>query len=276
MDDKALFESAMAPEAPVQAEAPVTEAKTEQVTDASQPRDEHGRFAPKAGETTEAAPAETTPAPSVTQPPAAEAKQEPPPGWIPAWRAREIAESRVREALQKVAPPQPVEEIDPYIDPAKFRDQGVRQAIDPIQQRMSQLTEHYSRENAIRVHGQDTVVEAYKWLADASNAGDPGVATVLQKAMSSIDPFREIVTAFKHHKAISTVGDDPNAWFEKELERRKADPAFVSKYLTPAQSNGQPGSTVVKLPPSLTKLPGGVAADATSLDQADLYRHATG
>jgi hypothetical protein len=79
-----------------------------------------------------------------------------------------------------------------------------------------------------------------------------------------------------------TVGGDPNAWFEKELERRaKEDPEFQAKYpaLKAAQpvppQNGAPPS-VVKLPPSLNRQPGTAgAAQAGSLSNEDLYRFAT-
>jgi hypothetical protein len=104
----------------------------------------------------------------------------------------------------------------------------------------------------------------------------------LQRITSSIDPFEDVVTAFKRDRALSTVGDDPNAWFEKEFERRAAsDPAFKDKLAAlqgqpQQQQNGAaPATNVVKLPPSLNRQPGtaGNASPGTMSD-ADLYRSA--
>src|SRR4051812_44696202 len=83
MDDKALFDAAIAPEATAQAEAPAQEAAPEQAPqDAGPARDESGRFAAK----TEAAPADTQPAEQTQQPDNS--------AQIPAWRVSEIAEAR--------------------------------------------------------------------------------------------------------------------------------------------------------------------------------------
>lgn len=281
MDDKALFEAATS-EAPA-AETPVAEAKPEaEQPQGEQPRDEHGRFAPKVE-----AQAEQAPAQAVAEQPAQQAP--PQQEAIPSWRLKEEAEARrqaeTRASLlerqlhqlsgrlqQLEKPPEP---IDPYVDPEKFRDAGVRQAIDPVTRQLSETREYYSRMFAETKHGEQTVKDAYGWLQQAVHSGDPKAEPVLQRVMNSIDPFGEIVTAFKRDKAISTVGDDPNKWFEAELERRKADPEFVSKHLTP--SNGQNGAAptnVVKLPPSLNRQSGAQAPNAGSLEDRDLYQHA--
>ena len=278
MDDKALFESAMSDAAPA-AEMPVAEAapEAEQQTDAGPARDEQGRFAPK---TIEQAPAE-----AVAEQPKTEAPAQPA-DVIPPWRLREEAEARrsaesrasqLEHQLRQLSgrlqqlekPPEP---IDPYVDPEKFRDAGVRQAIDPVTKQLSETREHYSRMFAEIKHGEQTVKDAYTWLQQATNTGDPKAGSVLQRAMSSIDPFGEIIKAFKSDKAISTVGDDPNAWFEKELERRKADPEFTAKHLTPAQNGA---TNIVKLPPSLNRQPGTAGnASPGTFDDKDVYANA--
>jgi hypothetical protein len=278
MDDKALFESAMSDAAPA-AEMPVAEAAPEaEQADAGPPRDEQGRFAPKTIEQPEVA----------AEPVKTEAPAQNNADVIPPWRLREEAEARrsaesrasqlenqlrqLSGRLQQLEKPE--EPIDPYVDPEKFRDAGVRQAIDPVNKQLSETREHYSRMFAEMKHGEQTVKDAYGWLQQASNSGDPKAGPVLQRAMNSIDPFGEIVRAFKSDKAISTVGDDPNAWFEKELERRKADPEFAAKHLTPAAP--QNGATnIVKLPPSLNRQPGTAGnASPGTFDDKDLYANA--
>jgi len=284
MDDKALFDGATATEAPAQAEATPEAAPTEQADSGQKHDPATGRFLPKSDTDQQEAPAEAVKAePSVTEKPAP-VPQEPPPGHIPAWRAREIADNAVRRETARLQAElakheKPQEPIDPYVDPEKFRDAGVRQAVDPIAEQLGKVREHYSWKDALRTHGQETAIEARKWFYEAVHAGDPNVQPLLQKALASIDPFEDIVSAFKQHKALATVGADPEAWFQSELERRKADPEFVSKYLTPAQqaAQGSPTNSIVRLPPSLNRQPGSSAAnDAGSLNDADLYRHATG
>lgn len=272
MDDKALFESATseaAPETPAVAE----EAKPEQ--DAGQPRDEQGRFAPKAETQAPAVEAKSVEQPKPVQAPApAETRQEPPPGWIPAWRAREMVEA----ARAQQPKPQPQEPLDPYLEPEKFRDHGVKQAVDPIRGEIATQREYYSRKDAIRTHGQETVANAYKWLEQGMSNGDQRMLPIYQRAMSSIDPYEEVVMAYKRDKTLAMVGDDPNAWFEKELERRKSDPEFAAKHLTPAQQpNGAQPTSIVKLPPSLNRQPGAASSQAPgTLSDADLYAHAIG
>jgi hypothetical protein len=49
--------------------------------------------------------------------------------------------------------------------------------------------------------------------------------------MQSMDPFGEIVSWHQQKAVYSRIGNDPNAWFEKELEKRLADPQFASAQL---------------------------------------------
>jgi hypothetical protein len=283
MDDKALFDAATSDA------APATEATTQEVTteqaEAGPARDEHGRFAPKVEAEAAAEVVAEQPKP-VDQPPAVEAKQEPPPGWIPAWRAREIADARVRDLEQRLRQAEkPAEPIDPYVDPEKFRDAGVRQAVDPIAKQLADTREYFSRKTAIATHGLETVQEAYKWLETATHAGDPKVGPLLQRITASIDPFDEVVTAFKRDKALSTVGDDPHAWMQKQLQEAAKDPAKRQELMQmlggdqsqQQQQNGAaPATNVVKLPPSLNRQPG-TAGNATpgTMDDKDLYAFAT-
>jgi hypothetical protein len=279
MDDNALFEAAM-DDAPPAAEMPVAEAapEAEQQADAGPPRDEQGRFAPKTIEQPEVA----------AEPVKTEAPAQNNADVIPPWRLREEAEARrsaesrasqlenqlrqLSGRLQQLEKPE--EPIDPYVDPEKFRDAGVRQAVDPIAKRLQDNREFTSRRFAEIEHGKQTVKDAWGWLQQATNSGDPKAGPILQRVMNSDDPFQDLVEAFTNDKAISTVGKDPNAWFEKELERRKAeDPAFVAKHLTPAPQNG--ASNIVKLPPSLNRQPGTAGnASPGTFDDKDLYANA--
>jgi hypothetical protein len=60
MDDKALFDAAIAPEAPAQAEAPAQKPSRTGTQEAGQPRDEHGKFAARTEQTPPATPSQPT------------------------------------------------------------------------------------------------------------------------------------------------------------------------------------------------------------------------
>lgn len=299
MDDKALFDAATSDAPPAETQVEQTQeaapAETEQPKAEDRPRDEHGRFAPK-----EAEPAEVVK-------PQAEPTQQPDNGaQIPAWRVSEIAEARraaearatenerraqaleaenrrFQQQLQQLQKP-PAPRPDMFENPDGFVEHGVRQALDPVQQRMDALREHYSWKDAMRTHGTETAIEARKWFQNAVNVGDPNVSHVLQRAMNSIDPFEDIVSAYKQHRAITTVGHDPEAWLNKELAERAKDPAkrqqlmqMISGGAAPQQQPSEAAQqSVVKLPPSLTRAAGSSGnAETGSLADADLYAHAT-
>jgi hypothetical protein len=284
MDDKALFDSATseaAPEAPA-VETPAAQGEQTAQSDAGPARDEHGRFAPKATEAEAPAKPETT----QTEQPQTQADG------IPSWRLKEEAEARRRaeaevvearaqarqfqQQLQQFQKP-PAPRPDMWENPDGFVEHGVKQALDPVQQRMDALREHYSWKDAVRTHGQETAVEARKWFYEAVQRGEQSVGHVLQRALTSIDPFEDIVGAYKQHKAVATVGTDPEAWFQQELERRKAsDPEFAAKHLAPQQqAQGAPPTNIVKLPPSLNRQPGSAGnSDVGSMNDADLFAQA--
>jgi hypothetical protein len=298
MDDKALFEAATATEAPQVAEAPAPEAaQPEQFAETSPARDEHGRFAVKADpeQAAQTAPAEGA-RPEATQNDHAS---------IPAWRAGEIAAER-RAAVERADAAErraqdfehqarqfqaqlrqytekPAEEIDPYVDPQKFRDQGVRQAIDPLAKQLADTREYFSRELATTKHGEEVVKEAYKAFETAVRAGDPRIADVANRVFGGHpDPFREIVGWHKRETAMTKIGGDPDKWFDAELERRAAsDPAFKQKLQAlqsgqqqQAQPAGAQPTNVVQLPPSLTRASGGQSPNPGTMNDADLFRHA--
>jgi hypothetical protein len=99
------------------------------------------------------------------------------------------------------------------------------------------------------------------------------------RAMQSQHPFDTIVTAHQARVVHQTIGNDPNAWFEKELERRMgSDPQFAAKIQQSRQTSSQPQGSITKLPPSLRNTPSarGNGADDEPSDMSDaaLFRHA--
>jgi len=282
IDDKELFSSAMAdeptPEVTEQpAEVPATEAPQD-----GRARDEHGRFAPKQAEPQQQEPQAATPAEEAAN--------------VPSWRLREVreeAERRVAETearwqrqfeyMQRQAQPKPEPAPPPdlFENPTGFVDQNVRQYVDPIKAELQQIREENSRWRAEDKHGAEKVRASYDWVAQGIANRDPDAITAYNRAMQSPHPFDVLVTAHQQRVVHQTIGNDPNAWFEKELERRMgSDPQFAAKFQQNRQaSNGQaPQGSITKLPPSLRNTPSarGNGADEDSSDMSDaaLFRHA--
>jgi hypothetical protein len=80
-------------------------------------------------------------------------------------------------------------------------------------------------------------------------------------------------------KVTSTVGADPNAWFEKTFEERLTkDEAFKAKVLAALHSSasGTPaGRPAINLPPSLNKVAGSHGATGSDPDDGDASDAAT-
>lgn len=249
-EDQALFDSALS-------DAPETPAEP-----APQPRDESGRFAAKQAEVVEQPKTPET-HPVVTPEPT----QEPQPQMqgIPPWRLKEEADARRaleaevaemrRELAQARQPKQPDPVPDLYENPTAFVDHGVKQHVDPIRSEIANLREHYSRQEAIRQHGQEKVAAAYQALDAALRSRDPEASMVYHRAKESIDPFGDIMNWHTKRSLFEQVGSDPNAWFEKQLEERMKDQAFSGKILERIRGNVQQAGRppVTQLPPSLNK-----------------------
>lgn len=284
ISDKELLDSALADEMPEtqEVEQPETVEQPQ-----GQMRDEQGRFAARQAEPEQ---------PQATQ--QQPAQQEHPQGFVPSGRlreereAREAIERRFNEAqaqwqrqfeqLQARLPqPEAPKTPDVFEDPNGFLNHGVRQAIDPIKSEIGQLREFYSRREAIREHGKEKVEAAYSAIAQGLQSRDPEAQGVYQRAMQSMDPFGEIVAWHQQKAILSQIGNDPNSWFEKELERRMTDPQFAASYMEKVQQvarGGQKpqGNNLINLPPSLNKVPSAQSASDEDGDMSDaaLFRQA--
>lgn len=272
VDDKDIFASALTDEPEVETPEAEQPEEPEQPETIAVARDEHGRFAPK--------------------PEPVEAKEQPQPEperGPPAWRLKEEADARRaaeqerdryrielenfrRQQEQQKPPP------DIFENPGAFVDQGVRTAVDPIKQEMSQLREFYSQREAVKEHGADKVKAAYDWIAEGMQSRDPERMAIYQRAMGSFDPYGDIVQSHIKNELFRQIGTDPSAYVEKQLEERLKDPAYQAKLLERIRGATQARpSTVTQLPPSLSRAAGGVPRTADDDDDSDagLFRQAT-
>lgn len=283
IEDKDIFDSALNDEPIEQVAADETVIDAQPVSDGP-PRDDQGRFAAKAEDAPVTAPVATEP----------QGKEE---AYVPSWRLREMREEReaterryqesqaqwqrqIAELQARLPKQEPQPAPDVFEDPNKFLEHGVRQAVDPIKSEIGQLREFYSRREATREHGAEKVTAAYEAVKQGMQSRDPEVLAIYQRAMSSMDPFGEIVSWHQQKTVYSQIGNDPNAWFEKELEKRLADPQFASTQLQKIQQSvrGAPGAqnNTFKLPPSIGKVPSSHSASDDTGDMSDgsLFAHA--
>lgn len=265
--------------------APETQEQTTQETnEVSQPRDEGGRFAAKAVEQAET-----------------HVEDEPEPGKVPqqalhASRKKEqearqeaetlrqqIAELRGQIQMINQRPSQQVQPkveeqkpVDFWEDPNAF----VQGALSPVQQQLQQQREQFSKMLAMQSHGKETVDNAFKAFVEAAQANPGAYAGEYQAMMKSEHPYDALVQWHKRQETLKTVGNDPNAWLEAELEKRLSDPSYQAKVMERIRATAANGTTrsnpVTQLPPSLNRLPaGGNVAEESDASDAALFSFAT-
>lgn len=297
VSDADLYSAATADEAPAdQGTQEAEPAQAEPKVDASGRVHDPatGKFAPKAKDA-EAAP---TQQPSTEQAP----KTDDEGAQVPSWRLRELREQR--EAAEKRAQDKerenlelqthlrsldarlrqltdtPKEPPDFYADPAAFVDDRLNPARQELGQQLGQMKEGFSKLIAIDKFGEEAVTAAYSELEKQmrEGSGQPDYARIMRSA----HPYGELVKWHKSQVARQTVGDDPAAWFEKQLEERLKDPTYQGKVLERIRgtANTQPNGSAprVQLPPSLNKVAAAARVtgeDDGDLSDASLYRHAT-
>ena len=115
-------------------------------------------------------------------------------------------------------------------------------------------------------------------LAQGIQARDPDVMLLYQRVMrSSSIPFEVIVSAHKRTSVMQQISQagDLDKWVMQraaELQQQQAQQAPASRQ----QSNGRPQGSIVKLPPSMSRIPASQldGDDDTDMSDAALFRHA--
>lgn len=296
--DADLFRHAMA-EQP----APPTEQAPQQAPpDDTPPRGPDGRFLPR--EQAQQAPAAATSQPPDAQQPPQQALHEDArerasadeAGPVPSWRHRELREQRdaieqrsrlleqalidqqrqfaalqehIRQQQAKAEPPQIPDVIS---DPQAYHQHITQQH----QQSMRNLEANFSFRMAHREHGQ-LFERAYVEMIGRAERGDP---SVVQAVMGSPDPGVAMINWFQRESTLAQVGNDPNAWFDKQLDERLKDQKFAGSLLErmrgSAPAAGPNGAPNVQLPPSLNRMAASAPNVPGSGDMSDasLFHHA--
>lgn len=208
-------------------------------------------------------------------------------------REREMAEMRGQmSALQQMfqrqgqpqATPEPPKTFDPFADPEGFTDhraeQVFKQQLDPFvqqQQRMAQVLDFNNRMIAEQVHTKDAVKAAEEAFntAAARREIDPMEHA---RVNNSPNPYAAAVEWHRRQQTLSTVGNDPNKWFEEQLQQRlSSDPEFQKSVFDRLQGQAQavaPGSgraPVFTGLPSVNNASGASARGPSTITEEDIY-----
>jgi len=241
-----------------------------------QPRDEHGRFAPKPGDAvdtpaTQPSPATAEQPPTAVTPPAEGAAppvKEDRDGWIPAWRVREIreqteakakaaTEAETRAARERLAQTQhQMSELQKQIEALKApKQEPVNLFDDPdrfvgdVEQRLAAQAETFGKQlrtmrleqnlALANLRHSDVFPKAYEAFTAAVEGGDKAVAA---RVFNAADPGGTIVAWHREQETLREIGTDPSTYKQKLLEDALSDPVYLAKALerAKAQASRQP------------------------------------
>lgn len=268
LSNEELFQSALSDE-PIAAPA-TPEPEVEPKDD--RPRDEQGRFAPKAEE-----PAEPEPKPE-TQPKAEPAKEVESVGMRQLREAFERQSRRTAELEQQLRASQPRPEPAPKPDlfekPDEFVRSNIQEVLTPVEQRLSSAVETMSRRFAVMEHGEERINQAYSALDQAASKGDPQAVAVVQQVKQSMDPYGDIARWYGEREASL----NPQAFFQRQLEEALKDEKFKGELMQKLQPPAQeaPVKPVFNIPPSLNRASAAAPAfdDGGDLSNESLFQSA--
>jgi hypothetical protein len=215
---------------------------TEEQTTRDDGRDERGRFAGQAREQAKQD-AETQAQREQVQAPAQVEQPDPtkpPPGFIPlpAFDARmakaeekfneryAALEAQFNRLSQQQPRQQPVEQKPPpefWDNPEEAFEARLNARLAPLLQQIADREETRSRMMASEKHGDEAVSQAFQDLKSRVGANPVGMQATYQRIMQSQHPYGELVKWHKEQAALSTYGDDPEAWRTSEREKMKAE-----------------------------------------------------
>lgn len=191
-------------------------------------RDDKGRFAPKQ-EPTAAAPA-TASAPAAGDPAATgDATGTAPIQALDAERRRrketeERYERELKDMREQLARLQPKQEQQQPVAPPSLWDdpeQYLQHQFTPFQQELLDTREMVSEIQAVSTHGAEAVNAAKAALEQI--AATPHGQQIVQELVRHRHPMDALVRWHKRQTAVSEVGDDPEAYFQRRLAAWQAE-----------------------------------------------------
>lgn len=231
-----------------------------------QPRDDHGRFAPKAGD---------EPTDSGEEAPAPKADPEPekdhriPIRELLDERDRRQAAEREREALrQRIAAYErqqqaPQQRPDPSYDPeayAEYVEQTVGGRVKSVEEMVRDRFVNMTFDSQAEALGTDVfdpMVDAFIQTAGQGGSRDPGL---FKEVVEASNPGAALVRWHKRHQARSEVGDDIDGFKQKHRSQLMSDPEFRKEFMAALEAEARGGSvgssSNISSLPSVNRAPG--------------------
>lgn len=226
-----------------------------------------------------AEPPSAEPQPTAPPEPAAPAPATEPEVSIPSWRLREEAEARRNAEQRAQALEARLNEIATHLrqneKPQDFFDNPESAAQTLILRTLAPYAESVRRDMmqmgkmlAGVTYGADKVEEAEAAFMKA-RADQTLDEMDYERVVQSPNRYDAVVQWHKRQSVLTSVGDDPNAWLEKQIEARMADPQFQAKLLEKIRAGAaaRPGTT--KLPPSLSSVTAAAGSSEAVGDMSD-------
>lgn len=202
---------------------------------------------------------------------------------IPAWRLREETESRRQaehraqvlerrlaevEARQKQAQAAETPAKDFFDDPDQATAALIERALTPYATQTREQLLYMGRMLAEQIHTPEKIRVAETAFLEQVNSGAmPPGSPQYEEVIASPNRYDAVAKWYKKHTTMAAVGDDPDAFFERKLAERMADPAFAARMLEGVRAGAAKQPSAVKLPPSLSKT---TAAQGNSDGNGDL------
>jgi hypothetical protein len=174
--------------------------------------------------------------------------------------ARRAAEERIRELeghLQRVAAhlqaQQPQQKPDFFQNPDQATQEMILRTLAPYAEEQHKVSMYNSKMIASAVHGAEEVDKAEEAFLKAREEQTLDVADY-ERVVQSPNRYDAAVQWYRRQNVYAAVGDDPNAWFEQQLEARMADPKFQATVLEKIRGGAATRPGTVSIPPSLSKV----------------------
>jgi len=257
VDDANVFAAALSDTPPAEPEQQSEEPKPE----GDRPRDEQGRFLPKAAD------AETPAQPQAVEPTKAEpvaADKPPPDEAIPSWRLREETQRR-REAEERLATASA--QLQLFLNQARQQQQRQPEPLPDlieqpeayaraIEQRLTQQFEQRdiarSLHRADRQYGEE-FRQAYEAFNSPQYANDEHL---LQRVRNSYDQGEAILAWHREQTALREIGPDPSAYRQKLRSELMQDAEFRKEFMASMRAEATTKPSSVTSLPNLARAPG--------------------
>jgi hypothetical protein len=207
---------------------------------------------------------------------------------IPSWRLREEAEGRraaedraraLEARLNEIAVhlQQQQKQPDFFESPEAASQALINRAVQPLREEWQRTQMYNSRIVAGIKHGDDKVDEAEAAFMRARDSQilDPAD---FERVVQSPNRYDAVVQWHRRQAVQSTVGDDPEAWYQKRREAEMNDPKFQAEVLERARQGAAGRPSTTNIPPSLSKATAAASSSGDPLgDMSDksLFAYAT-